>query len=79
MRSRVYVMVGRPSVCPVVRRRAAGLLPSVPGAGHIDHQLQALAPSAAARRSAANASSVMLIAELTTLNTCINSTTAIDV
>jgi len=60
----------RPSVCPIVRqplRRAAGLLLSAPLAGHIDRQRRASSNGAAARRSAANAGSVMLTAELTRL------------
>jgi len=66
----------RLSVCPVVRqsllRRAAGLLFSASRAQCIDRQRRAPAPSssgAAARRSAANAGSVMLTAELTRLDT----------
>ena len=58
MRSRVYETVERPSVCPVDRqqqRRAAGLLLSVSRAG--DRSV------AAAQRSAANESSVVLTAE----------------
>jgi len=80
MRSKVYITV-RPSVCSIVRqlqrravglRRAAGLLLSAQLAGHIYRQRQSSAPSsngAAAWRSAANAGSVMLTAELTRLNT----------
>ena len=65
----------RLSVCPIIRpqqRCAAGLLLSTVRAGDIDRQRRAPAPSsngAAARRSAANAGSVMLTAELTRLNT----------
>jgi len=75
----------RPSVrlplCPIVRqpvRRVAGLLLSAVRAGDVDRQRRAPAPSssgaaarAAARRSAANAGSVMSTAELTRLTqTC---------
>ena len=74
---------GRLSVRPSVRlsiypiipqplRRAAGLLLSAPRAGNVDRQRRAPAPSsngAAARRSAVNAGSDVLTAELTRLNT----------
>jgi len=71
----------RLSVCPIVRqpvRRVAGLLLSAVRAGDVDRQRRAPAPSssgaaarAAARRSAANAGSVMSTAELTRLTqTC---------
>jgi len=65
MRSRVYVTVGCPSVCPslspVIRpqQRAAGLLLSAVRAGDTDRQHASAVSSngAAARRSAANAGS----------------------
>jgi len=68
MRIRVRVTVRCPSVrlsvCPIIRpqqRRAAGLLLSAVHAGHIDRQRRAPSSNgAAARRSAANAGSVML-------------------
>ena len=66
----------RPSVClshrSTLMRCTAGLLLSVVWAGDIDRKRRAPAPNsngAAVRRSAANAGSVMLTAELTTLNT----------
>jgi len=65
----------RPSVCPIDRqqqRRAAGLLLSAVRRGDIDRQRRTPAPSsngAAARRSAANADSVMLTAEGPELST----------
>jgi len=68
-RSSFCVTVERPSVCPVVRqqqRRAAGLLLSALLAGDIDRQ-QAPALSsngAVARRSATNAGSVTLTADV---------------
>ena len=81
VRSRVYLTVGCPSVClsvclsvcPVIRPqqlRAAGLLLSAVLAGDIAAQRRSPSSNgAAARPSAANAGSVMLIAELTRLNT----------
>jgi len=68
MRSRVYDTVER--VCPIIRpqqRRAAGLLLSAERAVDIDRQRPAAAASqhgAAARHSAANASSVTLTADV---------------
>jgi len=59
----------RPSVCPVDRqqqRRAVGLLLSAMRTGDIDRQRPAPAPSSngvVARRSVANAGSVVLTAE----------------
>jgi len=73
MRSRTHEKAERPSVrpsvCPIDRqqqRHAASLLLSAVRAGDIERQQRAPAPSsngAAARRSAANAGSVMLTAE----------------
>ena len=68
----------RPSVCPVVRqqeRRVAGLLLSALRAGDISREQAPVLSSngAAARRTAANAGSVMLTAELTRLNTDLSS------
>jgi len=63
MRSRVYVTVGCPSLCPIDRqqqRRPASLLLSVMQAGDIDRWLRARCRR---QRSAANASSVVLRAD----------------
>jgi len=60
MQSRVYVTVGRPSVCPIVcplHSAAAGLLLWAQRAGDIDRLLHG-------RRSAANASSVTFTADV---------------
>jgi len=67
----LYVTAGRPSVRLVIRQllqRAAGLLLSAPRTGHIDLD-NGGRRRPAARRSAANAGSVALTAELTRLNT----------
>jgi len=64
----------RLSVCPIIwpqQRRAAGLLLSAVRAESIDRQRRAATPlqhGAAARRSAVNAGSVMLAAEMKRLN-----------
>ena len=68
IRSIKWSSVVRPSVRPIVRpqpRRAAGLLLSAVRAETIDRQRRALTSSgAAARRSAANASSVTFRADV---------------
>jgi len=68
---RLFVRLSvRLSVCPIIwpqQRRAAGLLLSAVRAGDIDRQRRC-SNGAAARRSAVNAGSVMLAAEMTRLN-----------